>query len=581
MVSMQSASEAVRKGLSGLTLTHKLLAGAALIILAMSLLLVGLLTSKPDQIDLLPGSAAADVERARGSLAEAGVKVTSTGGKLLVSVADAAHARAVLAQAGSLPSDKATYFETLIARTDWMNSRQVNERNYNIALQNELARTIGGFRGVSRASVQLSVPEPGGLGASARRASASLAITSDTGAALAQGVVDAAARFVAGSIAGLALENVQVIDTAAGKPRVVTTEDSATSGVALESAQKVEEQTRRKLQDLLAYIPGATVAVTAAVDVTRSVTDTQEYMPLKSGSVQVEKKKVETANSSTEPVAGAEPGFGANQAADINRGSTAAGGKTETSEDNTEFENHIGSKTEHVIDPKGQSTSVAVSVNVPRGYVVKLLKDAAGAAAGGAAAPAGGAAGPTEKDIADRFEKDVKPQVIAAVLPHLRALVAQANPKADAKALQEFISVSMIPMDLPEAPGTATASLLGGLGAGGGGGGGFGLGGGLIDKAVLGVLSVAAMGMMIAMVRKAGKKAPTPTAEELVGLPPALETVGEVIGEAEEGETAMAGIEVGEEEMQAQKVLEQVAELVDKNPDGAGKLIGRWVQVEE
>jgi flagellar biosynthesis/type III secretory pathway M-ring protein FliF/YscJ len=64
-------------------------------------------------------------------------------------------------------------------------------------------------------------------------------------------------------------------------------------------------------------------------------------------------------------------------------------------------------------------------------------------------------------------------------------------------------------------------------------------------------------------------------------MPPALEAQGDVIGEADEGEMAMPGIEVGEDEMQSQKMLEQVGELVTQSPEAAAKLIGRWINVED
>jgi flagellar biosynthesis/type III secretory pathway M-ring protein FliF/YscJ len=119
-----------------------------------------------------------------------------------------------------------------------------------------------------------------------------------------------------------------------------------------------------------------------------------------------------------------------------------------------------------------------------------------------------------------------------------------------------------------------------GSGGGGSGGGVFGLPGGLIDKAILGALALTAVGLMISMVRKSGKTPDLPTAEELVGLPPALDAKSDLIGEADETDTPMAGIEVGEEEVHSQKVLEQVQELVEKTPDSAAKMLNRWITVE-
>lgn len=575
MNALRQTSDTMRKALGGMNLTQRLLVGAIVVVIILAMVVVSLLTSKPDMVDLVVGTGE-DAQKAQAALAQAGIKAVQSPTGLAVPSTKVVEARAALAQAGALPGDKATYFEALIARNDWMNSRQVNERNYIIALQNELGRTLGGFRGVSKGSVQLSVPDRSGLGNTTRRPSASIALTSDTGMALPQHVVDAAAKFVAGSISGLAIDQVQVVDVAAGKPRVITTEESASSSVAMEHAQRVEEQTRRKLEELLAYIPGVSVAVTASVDVTRSVSETQEYLPLKAGTVQLEKKTDETENVSHEAATadwtkgGGEPGFAANQSADINRGGGEAGSRTQETKATTEFDNRVGSKVEKVVDPRGQSVSVAVSVNVPKGYVSRLVKVASGADPADDKPPA-------EADVTKRFEDDVKPQVVAALTPHVRAMLARANPQADAKAVQDFITVSMVPVELPPAA-TQQAGLGGGLT---GAGGALGLSSSIIDKVVLGALSLAAMGMMIAMLKRAGKKTELPAAEELVGMPPSLDAGVDAVGEAEESDAAMAGIEVGEDEMEAKKILEQVEALVDKDPQSASKLLGRWVRVEE
>ena len=81
-------------------------------------------------------------------------------------------------------------------------------------------------------------------------------------------------------------------------------------------------------------------------------------------------------------------------------------------------------------------------------------------------------------------------------------------------------------------------------------------------------------------VRRSAKRPELPTAEELVGLPPKLQTTSDMMGEADETDTPMAGIEVGEDEVAAQKMLEQVGEMVKQSPDSAAKLLNRWIAVE-
>jgi flagellar biosynthesis/type III secretory pathway M-ring protein FliF/YscJ len=125
--------------------------------------------------------------------------------------------------------------------------------------------------------------------------------------------------------------------------------------------------------------------------------------------------------------------------------------------------------------------------------------------------------------------------------------------------------------------------------AAGGGGGAFGLiggGGGLVgdsllDTALLGGLALVSLTMMVMMVRRSSKKVDLPTAEELVGVPPVLESTDDLVGEAEEGEGALAGIEVGEDEVERNKMLDQIADLIQSEPQKAANLLGRWMAAGE
>ncbi len=581
----------IRRNLGGLTATHKLLIGSIVIVLLMTLFVVSQYSGRTAVEELLPNAAATDVDAAEAHLATIGINTERRANKLMVGTADKRRAIASLAQARVLPNDKALLFETILKNPSWTNSRQQNEQLYNGALQNELAAQISEFRGVRAAKVLLDIPEMAGFGTQVRKPSASVAVTTTNGAPMDQGTVDAIAQFVAGSKAGLTIERVSIIDAANGRQRKATTDENSLPATYLEHAQRVEMLTREKVQDLLSYIPGVIVAVTAQVDVTRSKAEVRTNMPEKQGTLSLRRKETETTSASQQATRGAEAGFGANQTADINNGSSAAGNKTDTNATTTEYENHVGTRTETILDPKGYSTMVAVSVNVPRGFVASLAKPAAPASdADAAAANKDVKSVATEEEVAAKFIL-VKKDIIDSLTPHVRAMVAQANSAISADELKQLIAdsidVAMIPIDLPAAvlgSGGVLGSLGAVMGAGpsmGGGGGLLSLGSGLIDKAVLGVLGIAALGMMMMMVKKAGKRTEMPTAEELVGLPPTLETEGDVVGEAEEGDVAMTGIEVDDAQMQSRKVLEQVSKLVQENTEASAKLLNRWITLEE
>lgn len=578
----------ISKNLGSLSASHKLLIGALVVIVVMAMILVAMLSSRQAMKPVMPGMALAEQQKAQAFLEGAGIKTKLVGGNVVVAADEEARARSLLAEANQLPSDKALFFETLLDRQSVFNSKQQNDQQYRIALMNELGRMIRGFKGVKSAQVQINVPEAQGLGRQVQKPTASVAVMS-TGGALPQNLVDAIGALVSGSLAGLEPRNVQILDLAAGRARRAEVQDDVSAATYMEHAARIETETQRKIEDLLQYIPGVIVAVTAQVDVTRVTANVTTHMPDKKGSVSMIARETEESTTSTETRPGAEPGPMSNQTADINRaGGGGEGSKSETASTTREFTNSVGTRNETIVDPKGYPTRIAVSVNVPKGFVSELVKSASGGAnPASGAAPAADAA-PSEAQIRAVFDSDVKPAIIAALLPHIRTLMNVTGQTLTEEQLRvmasDSIGVSLIPIDVTSGMGGMTLAAGGAIAGGGGGLGSLlGEGSGMVQTVVLGVLAVVALAMMFGMVRKAGRQAPTPTAEELVGLPPALEleSHSDLIGEAGESETAMTGIEVDESALQSQKMLEQVGDLVSKDPEATARIINRWLSADE
>lgn len=578
----------IQRNLGTLNATHKLLIGALVVIVIMSLLLVSMWTGQAKMQPVMPGVAIAEQQKAQAFLEGVGIKTKLTGGNVVVPADEVVRARSLLAESNQLPSDKALFFETLLDRQSVFNSKQQNDQQYRIALMNELARMINGFKGVKTASVKIDVPEAQGLGRQVRQPTASVAVMTSTGSAMPQGLVDAVGALVSGSLAGLEPRNVQILDLAAGRARRAQVQDDVSAATYMEHAARIEAETQRKIEDLLQYIPGVIVAVTAQVDVTRVTANVTTHMPEKKGSVSMIARETEETTNSTETKPGAEPGPMSNQTADINRaGGGGEGSKSETTSTTREFMNSVGTRSETIVDPKGYPTRIAVSVNVPKGFVSGLVKSASAATTGAAGAAPAADTAPTDAQVRALFDSDVKPAIIATLLPHIRTLMnatGQTLAEEQLKTMAEdSIGVSLIPIDVSGVGGVALAG--GGALAGGSGGLGslLGTGSGMVQTVVLGALALVALAMMFAMVRKAGRQAATPTAEELVGLPPALEleSHSDLIGEAGESETAMTGIEVDESALQSQKMLEQVGDLVSKDPEATARIINRWLSAEE
>ncbi len=574
----------IAKQLGQMNATQKLLVGSLVVIIFMAMFVVSQYSGASQMTDLMPGAPAAEQERAKKILGEKGMTFSERGGAVVVPVGTKGLALATVMQSGGAPADTALLFRNIIQNQSWQMSRQQNEQLYNLALQNELSAVISNFTGIERATIIIDVPDRTGLGKAVLLPTASAMVFTKPGVALSQESVDGIAQLIAGSKAGMRVEDVRVIDGAhGGRQRKPTGDGDSAPSLYLDQAAKVETMMQAKLAEQFSYIPGSIITVTAKVDVTRQKATTTSHLEKGAGTVALVRKTNEKSNTSNQSAPGTEPGLGSNVTADITKTGGRPGSSMNETNEEREMDNHVGTRVEEQFDPKGMPTMLAVSMNVPRSYVVGLLRQSAPAAS--AAPGAAGAAEPSEADIVKKFNDEVRPAIQSMILPHVLAMSADVHTASDAASLAKVlagnIAVSLIPLDMAGAGVSGMPGAAGGATSGFGGSGSIlALGGGIVDKAILGVLAVAAVGMMLMMVRKAGQKTEMPTAEELVGLPPTLETKTDMIGEADESDTPLAGIEVNETEVAANKMLEQVGELVKKSPEDAAKLLNRWVTVE-
>lgn len=557
----------IQKHLGQLSATHKLLIASLAVILAMGFFLVSQYAGRAKLVALMPDAAPADQQEAAAYLSSAGLEhEVGEDGRVMVPAARHREIFARMAQAGELPGDKSVLFSNVFDRQSWTMTKDQHRKLNVLALQNELARWIREFEGVAKASVFIDVPEPNGLGAAARRPTASAMIVTESGRPMDQRLVDAVAHWISGAVAGLDAANVRIVDAATGQQRSATDTGQLIPMTYLEYSRAMEASVREKVLSVVGHIPGVVVAVTAQVDVTRSSVSTESYLPKDEGSVAIEKRSTTNSVEEVGATNEREPGPRSNVQSDPSQASS--GGTRSTQKDSDkEFETKIGKRTEQIVDPKGMPTRLAASVNIPRGFIAGLVKAsaAAGAAAGGAATE------PTDAQILARFDEERR-QIEESLKPHL---TTQARgPDGALTPVAGEVKVALVPVDV--VPGTVA-----GGGILGGGGMGMALDSGLLDTAILGGLAVGAVGLMLMMVRRAAKKMELPTAEELVGLPPKLPTTSDLVGEADESETPMAGIEVGDDEIKVRKMLEQVQEMVKTDPGDAAKLIHRWVQTED
>lgn len=561
----------IQKHLGGMTSTQKLLLGSLGVIMLMTLFLISQYAAAPATTPVWPGAGAEDQKKAAVFLQAAGFTVTNDrNNQVTVPASQVTLAQARLGEAGHQPADTQLVFENILKNQSWMNSKETNRDLYNLSRDNWLTGVLAKFHGVSSAQVHVDAPEQIGLGSSTRLPTASVTLFSSSGA-VPQATVDAAAKLVAGAVAGLDLDHVTVLDGTTGRACKVQADGDLAAATNREHARAIERDYEQKLSTVLADIDGVVVAVTATVDTTRVRTDIVKNLPSGEGTLNLPKHESTHSQTDAQAAGGAEPGVRSNVAANITGGG-ASGNKSEQKTEETDYTAAIGTEHRDIVDPRGMPTRLVATVAVPRSFIIGAIQRDAPAAAGGGGVGGGAPAAPSDADVQARFEKE-KLRITQAVEPHLKTT------GTDGAAVPGEVVVVMM---------SGSGGGAGGGGGGSMGGGGFtssfgtmwAMGGGVLDKAVLGLLAVVALGMMAMMVRRAGKRVEMPTPEELVGLPPALETKTDLVGEADETETAMAGIEVGEEEIKASKMRESVSDFIKQNPESASKLLNRWVSVE-
>ncbi|MEM9063932.1 MAG: hypothetical protein AAGB51_00415 [Planctomycetota bacterium] len=563
--------ETIQAGLGKMDATQKLLIGSLAVVLGMTFFLVAQYSGRTDMVDILPGATPQEIERAQGVLRTSGVRAEVVNGSLMVPTEQEVVSIARLEEGRAMPGDsRQILFSNLDERQSWRHSRRQNEQLFSIALQGELGRVIEQFTDVKSAQVIVDVPPPNGLGVTSRTPTASVTVFTHSGTEISQAKVDAIAEMVAGAQAGLEPTAVRVVDGSSGRARKPTDPDEAAGSEYLDRAARFEKQLEAKLAgQILAHIPGVAIAVTAQVDVTRRQSETRSYLAEGQGTQNLIKSEDTATDSLQNTQRGAEGGVRSNQQADISRGG-ASGERRETSEARSEFEAFPGTTVERVVDPRGMPTLVAVSINVPQGYIETLLVEGDEVADRDPAEDGG----PTQEQILLKFE-EVQPQIVDSVRPHVAAMTSAAN--LGAGGVEEQIAVRMVPVSLEMVAGAggAAAGILGG-----GGGGLMASAPQIFDKAVLAVLALVSVAMMVSLVRKAGKQPEMPSAEEIVGIPPALQDAGDLIGEAEESESALEGLEVDDEHMQRDKMRDQLTTLVSEEPEMAARLLNRWAQSE-
>lgn len=565
MEQFQRAQATIQKYLGMLTVSQKMLIASLVVVMLMTLFVVHQYASESEFSELAPGATAAELQTISAHLQATGQEYREVEGKLMVPASAQRRVFASLVETGNAPADNRIYFDNLIDKQSWTQNYQQNEQLATIARQNELGRSIMAMNGVGKAQVFLDVPKRRGIGVVDRTPTASVVVVARD--KLSQDAVDSIAHLVASSTAGLSVENVRVIDGTTNRQMRASSETDFSVASYAEAAAAFERQARDKITDLLSYIPGAIVSVNAQVTMEHRQETDKQFHPEGEGSVALLSRTTSQSMEQVNARQGGAPGVRANVQASV-EGSGGTGDTLTKTDEDAEFNTGLGGTETQRVIPGGRLQKMNAVVNIPRDYFVSIWESRQEAGEDGTDPQA-----PTDADLAT-----VRDEELARIRGEVARLIdfsemVDGREVDMATLMEESVVISMIPV-LPDFVGLS--------GAGGGLGGGIlGMTGpiavsDLVKTVGIGALAVASLGFVVITAFKANKREILPSAEELVGIPPALQDSDSIVGEAMEADSALAGVELNEDQLKMRKMRDQIAELVTDNPEQAAKVINRW-----
>ena len=267
-----------------------------------ALLLAGFMifrwASTPSYAPLYSNLSSSDASAVIDKLDSQGVPYKLTnGGNTVMVPKDKVYATRISLSGEGLPSSSDSGYGILDKQS--LSTSQFQEQtNFKRAMESELSRTVEALNGVETAVVHLALPEKQVFSDTQDPATASVLVSTKPGSTLNAEQVQAIVNLVASSVDGLEADKVTVADSAG---HVLSASDG-TSGLTSTRNQQVQDyqdEMNTRVQNMLDRVVGpgnSTVAVTANLDFDKSVTEKKTYTYNKDNVPLSESKNVEKFN---------------------------------------------------------------------------------------------------------------------------------------------------------------------------------------------------------------------------------------------------------------------------------------------
>lgn len=560
-----------------------LLMGGALV--AISLIWLVQWAASPELVPLLDQDLQPEeLAQVRSGLELMGETCEVRGNRVLVRAA--AHRQALIAhlqQQEKLPANTSTAFANLVRQSDPWISMEESQRRWTFALQQTLEQVLRQFSGVKTANVFLNLSAQGkSFSRMPPPSSASVTLTMKHGGEVPRSLALAAARLVSGAVAGLPPHNVEVVDAATGR---VALDWDVEQDAASQLERRLAKEELRYAQKIRQQVPDPQALVSVQVELNPTTSNVQTEQPLKGVPKSERTMRQETTRGRPGELPGVQPNVGL---------AAGSGGSSETnSQETSETESEVGLARKVEATPPGEVEKVTAAISLSHSYLEGVFRRS-----NPTADP--GASGPDDAQIEDVFQRErtrLLSQVIQLVKPQIEENVA----------ISRYYD-NTVENVVASAPGTLhdTVGLMKSYG----------------PQAGLAVLAVVALGMMLRLARKSdvsdmfglelglpkeaieAAKAAAADVSAVASQPgryagPARRGVGpaeaSAIGTARgldaeltapvENVAATEGMLVAQEvdpaTVQTRKMLEQVGQMVESDPDVVSALVEQWVQRSE
>ena len=538
--------DTIQQNLAGLNATQKMLTGALVAIMVMTMVYwsryAGTAEMEPVLNQTLNDE---DITRMSASLDARGIPNKVEGGKVLVAADRKMQALASLGYEQLLPRNTASGFEQMLSKSQMFQPQSQADDLKNHAKEITLAQIIGGFPGVSGAVVMIDPTTTRRIGAASTSPTANISITMRSGSPASNKLVNAAADLVCGAVADINRAKIKVVVD--GQPRRLQGNDADGIGGGQDQLEIIRENERSlaaKIENQLSFINGVVASVSGTLN-TESVEAQEETHDKMKSIIEVGESESKNIESNVSQSGGGEGGALPNVGISV----SGNGGSNTTTTDNSEKTKMTilpATLKKNTRKPGGDFTVQSASVRIPESYFIGVLR-----------AKSGGK-DPSPGELAD-FAK--------AQLDDIRNEVRNCT---GIKQDKDNIFVSTYAEAQPAVSATAAAGVVAG------GNGISGMIGGWGKEVGVGALAVISLFMVSTMVKRS-TPAPIVVAPAEARGPITLDAAEAVAGFASEGNTTLAGMELDDDTIQAQQVIDQVTNLVGENPEGAANLVKRWL----